>query len=102
MDFYRVMERTTKSGLEISPDFLVRQSSDLMVRGGSFYAVWDEAAGLWSTDEYAVQRLVDTGLYEYAKDKEGAFVRSLGSFQSGRWRDFKSYVSNIGDSWTAL
>lgn len=33
-----------------------------MVRGRSFYAIWDEEKGLWSTDEYDVQRLVDADL----------------------------------------
>ena len=41
MDFYQVRERQVKSGTEVYPDFIVRPSKDLMVRGGSFYAIWD-------------------------------------------------------------
>lgn len=103
MDFYRVLERETKSGIEIAPDFLVRPSEDLMVRGGSFYAVWDEAAGLWSTSEYAVQRLIDQHLYEIASTRgESCNVKSLGSFKSGAWREFRSYIGNISDSYHPL
>ena len=57
MDFYRIKERSVKKGLvEIYPDFRICRSKDLMVRGKAFYAIWDEEAGLWSTDEYDVQR----------------------------------------------
>jgi hypothetical protein len=63
VDFYEIKERSNKRGvIEIYPDFKVCRSKDLMVRGGAFYAIWDEDKGLWSTDEYDVQRLVDDDL----------------------------------------
>jgi hypothetical protein len=102
MDFYRIVQRETKTGIEISPDFLVQPSKDLMVRGGSFYAVWNEAAGLWSTDEYDVQRLVDADLYEYSDRTLSAHVKTLGSFNSGKWREFRSYLGNVADTYHVL
>jgi hypothetical protein len=51
MDFYQIAVKETKAGLEVYPDFLVGRFKDLMVRSGSVYAIWDEARGLWSTDE---------------------------------------------------
>lgn len=103
MDFYQVRERATKTGAEVYPDFVVRPSRDLMVRGGSFYAVWDEAAGLWSTDEYAVQRLIDADLYDYAAKLEGpVHVRALSSFKTNMWKEFRSYVGNMPDSHYSL
>lgn len=99
MDFYQVRERPTKTGTEVYPDFVVRPSQDLMVRGGSFYAVWDEGAGLWSTDEYDVQRLVDADLYAYAEKLEGSVhVRALSSFKSNTWKDFRSYLGSLPNS----
>jgi len=67
MDFYRIAEQpANKNGvIEVFPDFRVTRSKDLMVRGRGFYAIWDEEVGLWSTDEYAVQRLIDDSLYKY-------------------------------------
>ena len=63
MDFYQIKERSTKNGvIEIYPDFRVCRSKDLMVRGKSFYAIWDEENNIWSTDEYDVQRLIDSEL----------------------------------------
>ena len=69
MDFFKIKERSTKNGvIEIYPDFVVGRSKDLMVRGRAFYAIWDEQKGLWSTDEYDVQRLVDAELWNH-RDK---------------------------------
>ena len=66
MDFYEIKQKSAKNGvIEIYPDFKVRRSSDLMVRGRSFYAIWNESLGLWSTDEYDLQALMDKELLEY-------------------------------------
>ena len=67
MDFYKIQERSMKNGvIEVYPDFIVRRSNDLMVRGKAFYAIWDEEARLWSEDEYDVARLMDDDLNNYA------------------------------------
>lgn len=103
MDFYRICTKETKGATEIYPDFVVGRSKDLMVRGRSFYAIWDEERGLWSTDEYDVQRLVDQELREYAekvKDETGLAcnVRYLSSFGSNGWSQFRKYLQNISDN----
>jgi hypothetical protein len=103
MDFYQIKERVTKTGIEVYPDFIVKRSRDLMVRGGSFYAIWDEAAGLWSTDEYEVQRLVDAELHDYAEKLqkstgESVHVKNLGNFGSKAWADYRNYLRHLSDS----
>jgi energy-coupling factor transporter ATP-binding protein EcfA2 len=99
MDFYQVRERETKTGTEVYPDFVVRPSKDLMVRGGSFYAVWHEKLGLWSTDEYDVQHLIDADLYAHAERLTGpVIVRALSSYRSKMWQEFRSYVGNMPNS----
>lgn len=108
MDFYTIKERSAKNGvLEIYPDFKVMRSKDLMVRGKSFYAIWDEESGVWSTDEYDVQRLVDNDLKRYsveAKKKHDGIVRTLylADFSNNTWMHFKNYVKNLSDSSTQL
>ena len=104
MDFVQVRERPLKSGTtEVYPDFIVKRSSDLMVRGGSFYAVWDEASGKWSTDEYMIQQLVDAELFAYASKLEGPVkVRTLGNFGNNSWKDFRSYCTNLPSSHVQL
>lgn len=68
MDFMIISTRMTKNGVEIYPKFVIKKSSDLMIRGGDFYAVWIEALGLWSTDESDAIRLIDHELEVYAED----------------------------------
>lgn len=104
MDFYVIKEKSTKRGIrEIFPDFRVGRSKDLMVRGQRFYAIWDEEAGLWSTDEYDVQRLVDQDLYAYKKrlqrnTEDEVVVKTLSDFSSGMWEAFKKYVKSMSDN----
>lgn len=104
MDFYQIKERVSRSGaVEVYPDFRVTRSEDLMIRGNAFYAIWDEAAGLWSTDEYDVQRLVDQELYAYADEvrtRTAAPVIPLvmGSYATKTWVTFRNYVKNLADN----
>ena len=60
LDFMVVSTRSTKRGtIEIYPKFLIKKSTDLMIRGGDFYAIWIEERGLWSTDEQDALQLID-------------------------------------------
>lgn len=67
IDFMKISTRKKKNVVEIYPKFVVKKSSDLMIRGGDFYAVWLEDRGLWSTDEDDVVHLIDNELYEFSK-----------------------------------
>jgi energy-coupling factor transporter ATP-binding protein EcfA2 len=68
LDFLMVSTRSTKRGaIEIYPKFIIKKSSDLMIRGGDFYAIWVEERGLWSTDEQDALQLIDRELDRYAK-----------------------------------
>lgn len=103
MDFFKIKERSPKRGvIEVYPDFRVCRSNDLMVRGGSFYAIWDQEKGMWSTDEYDVQRLVDQELYAYRDRMRNtdAFisVMAMQDFSSRSWVQFKTYISHMSDS----
>src|SRR5215203_609074 len=105
MDFYQIRSTETKdkTAMEIYPDFLVGRSQDLMVQGKAFYAIWDEVKGLWSRDEYDVQRLVDEQLEADAdklKRETGLnyITKSMRSFQSNSWARFRKFLQNISDS----
>lgn len=105
LDFFRIaVKEPSKEGkpVEVRPDFTVGRSKDLMVRGKGFYAIWDEELGLWSTDEYDVQRLVDREIQAYV-DKlqaEGtpAVGKFLSSFGNNGWKQFRAFMSNISDN----
>ena len=59
--------------IEIYPKFIIKKSSDLMIRGGDFYAIWVEERGLWSTDEQDALQLIDDELDAYAKENKNSF-----------------------------
>ena len=73
LDFFIISTKSKKQGVvEIYPKFIVNnKSSDLMIRGGDFYAVWIEERGLWSTDEQDVIRIVDRELRKYYEEYKG-------------------------------
>lgn len=108
MDFYTIGARTVEKGprkgtVELYPDFKVKRSTDLMVRGRSFYAIWDEGVGLWSTDEYDIQRLVDAELDAEAdrmeaKGEDRPSIKTLSSFNTNSWSQFRKYLQNISDN----
>jgi hypothetical protein len=89
VDFLKIATRSSRKGIvEVYPKFIVGKSSDLMVKGGDFYAVWLEDRGLWSTDEQDVIDLVDRELDAYAKECRGRFddtivVRYMWDSESG-------------------
>lgn len=74
IDFLMISTRSTKRGVvEIYPKFIIKKSSDLMIRGGDFYAIWIEERGLWSTDEQDALQLIDRELDSYAKENASHF-----------------------------
>lgn len=120
MDFFRVKERSRQKvgrpkrdsggelddGVEIYPDFIVCPSKDLMVRGGKFYAIWNEKTAMWSTKEYDVTQLVDEELYARQTTLSDmgitGNVRSMASFSSKSWLEFRNYLGHIFDHFTQL
>lgn len=74
IDFLMISTRSKKRGtIEIYPKFIIKKSSDLMIRGGDFYAIWIEEKGLWSTDEQDALWLIDRELDKYADENRGHF-----------------------------
>lgn len=96
LDFMTVAGRNTKNGMEFSPKFIIKKSKDLMIRGGDFYAIWDEERKMWSTDEQDVIRLVDQIVEEkynenVAKYGDLASVKNMWDAESGiidKWHKY--------------
>lgn len=57
-----------KDVTEIYPSFVLCKSSELMIRGRDFYAVWVAERGLWSTDEYDLITIIDREVSKYAEE----------------------------------
>lgn len=104
MDFFRITQKENKDGsVTVRPDWKVGRTTDLMTRTGTFYAVWDESLGMWSTDIYDVPRLVDAELYAFKEREEARtnakyIVSTTESHDTRLWDQFMRYLRNSGDT----
>ena len=98
IDFLKISTRTPKKDVvEVYPKFVIGKSSDLMIRGGDFYAVWIEELGLWSTDEESVIQLVDKALLDFTEklkqDNPNTLIKTMYMWDSDtgsidRWHKY--------------
>ena len=111
MDFYEIeWRRPKKDGpIEIYPEFLVKSSKDLMIRGGDFYAFWDEDRGVWSTSQDDLVDLIDSSLWDFKKSKKESpdfasskvlLMKKSSSGSIDRWH--KYVQKQMPDSYTPL
>jgi hypothetical protein len=109
MDFIKIRVKElpkAKGRVEIYPDFQVMRSEDIMFRGRSFYAIWDEERQMWTTNQFMVPILVDRDLKmhraryaQYAHINENDIsVRWLQDFASGSWMQYQKFVTNMIDN----
>ena len=78
LDFVEIATKSPRRGLiEIYPNFIVGKSKDLMIKGGDFYAVWVEDAGLWSTDEDDLIKLVDREINRFYDENKKNFEGNI-------------------------
>jgi len=105
LDFYNIRVAREKDGTHtIFVEWVVnRKVTNLLVYHGAFQAIWDEEAGLWSTDEYDVQRIVDKHLFEFNKEyqeKTGAmtYVKTLANWDSKAWSTFKRFLQALPEN----
>ena len=109
IDFLMISTRSTKRGvIEIYPKFIIKKSSDLMIRGGDFYAIWLEEKGIWSTDEQDALQLIDRELDKYAEENKHKFdanikVMHMWDAESGMIDSWHKYCQKqLRDSYNAL
>ena len=70
LDFLRIEDQPNKKGVrEISPNFIIKRTNELMIRGGDFYAIWLEDKGVWSTDVQDAIQAIDNELDRYQEKK---------------------------------
>lgn len=102
MDFLKVDQKVEKGNLIIYPDFKVIQSKDVMIRGKSFYAIWDADTGLWSTDPFRVPVIIDDELRRYASDNDynlkNVVLKDMSTYATGSWDRFLKYCSSMPDN----
>lgn len=72
LDFIYISKKFEKGSWIITPNFLVQNSTDLMIRGQDFYAIWDAQQLRWSTSESDAVRIMDNELDAYVKENESS------------------------------
>ena len=107
MDFLKISVRSGKKGIqEIYPKFICKSSKDLMIRGGDFYAIWDEEHGVWSTDQDKAIQMIDQELDKYRSEHielENAHVLYMWDGDSGMIDKWHKYVQKqLRDNFHAL
>lgn len=116
LDFYRIMEsiatNNTKNreagSVTVYPSFKFGKSKDLMTRGNSFYAIWDDKQNKWLTDPMDVIRLVDTDVWNHTnkiKEKnidQNITVLTMENDDTGIFRKYVNFIRNMPDNFHPL
>ena len=63
LDFVTVALTKTRDGTVVRPEFITYKGDgevkDIMVKGGDFYAFWDENKTMWNRNEHDAYREID-------------------------------------------
>ena len=106
LDFVSIRATSSRKGVvEIYPEFLVKRSKDLMIRGRAFYAIWDEERQIWSQSEYDAIQLIDRMIYEFAgkyETEDKKKLRLLSTFSNRKLTEFQQYCKGLPDNYHEL
>ena len=71
-DFLKIIKNYQRGRYYYQPTFITKSSiKDVMTRGGSFYAIYDEETGLWTKEKTRAIELIDKQVREYAEKESG-------------------------------
>ena len=111
MDFFDLKIKTAPNGnIQVYPDYNVTPSKDIMVRGGSFYAIWDERINAWNTNIFDAIDIIDNEIKKRVdkiqsatndndKTYVGLYLRNSGN---GQWKKFLEWASSYPDNYIQL
>ena len=76
-DFLKVTKTFRNSRYYYKPTFITKTSiKDLLVRGQSFYAVFDHSTGFWTKEKARLIEMIDEQVREYAENDVGNSILS--------------------------
>lgn len=96
LDFFTIRRVEKRKGsYVIRPEFFVGRSEDLMIRGGEFYAIWDEEFDIWSTDPFRAMEIIDRAVSnywdthpEFHGDTTCAYIRDSSTKMANEWKHY--------------
>lgn len=100
MDFIRVAYKENKDGTrEFYPSLQAIESSDLVIRGGQFVAIWDEDTGLYSRRQSHVPDIIDRWFIKACGERlrPGDTVKKMRVFDNQLYSKFLALIRSVGD-----
>jgi hypothetical protein len=100
MDFIRVAHKENKDGTrEFYPSLQAIESSDLVIRGGQFVAIWDEDTGLYSRRQSHVPDIIDRWFIKQVGERlrPGDTVKKMRVFDNQLYSKFLALIRSVGD-----
>lgn len=100
MDFIRVAYKENKDGTrEFYPSLQAIESSDLVIRGGQFVAIWDEDTGLYSRRQSHVPDIIDRWFVKACSERlrPGDTVKKMRVFDNQLYSKFLALIRSVGD-----
>jgi len=112
-DFLKIIKNYQRGRYYYQPTFITKSSiKDVMTRGGSFYAIYDEETGLWTKEKPRAIELIDQQVREYAeKDsgeiamqdaEHGPVIMSMSDSANHLVERFERFCKTMGDFWIPL
>lgn len=110
LDFVNIKSKIDdkKKTISVYPGFLVKHSKDLMIKGKTFYAIWDDDVGLWSLDERRacelIDREIDIRVHELQEKKPDYDIHAMKllDYKSRQYTEWQSYCRAIPDEFIPL
>ena len=78
-------------------DFNIDRYSDLMIKGGEFYAMYNEETGMWVTKKTPCSKLIDDKVKEFAEET-GVPYLSMRVNGDKQWDEFLKYCKKLDDN----
>lgn len=100
MDFIRVAYKEKQDGTrEFYPSLQALESQDLVIRGGSFVAIWDEDTNLYSRRQSHVPDIIDRAFSKMVGDqlRSGDVVKKVRNFDNQIFNRLLSLIRSVGD-----
>lgn len=110
LDFLKIDTKVDekKKSITIYPNYSCKKSKDLMIKGKTFYAIWDERTGLWSANEDTVIDIIDStmrDLKQELKEKKPEYkvtAMYLDNYKTKQLKEWQNYCNTIQDNYVEL
>lgn len=103
MDFYTIETKPVRGQMgfmEAVPKFMNVKSRDIMIRDGSFVAIWNPETELWSKQEYSVIDIIDSDVCNYVENAgvQNLVPRLCQKDDDGVWKKYRLWTKNMVDT----